>query len=95
MIQYEEESEEEESEEEEELVWGCDYCDRTFTTAFGAGVHEKSCREKNTKPRYVKQLTSKKTGTCYRCGRPGHYSPDCYATRDDRGRTLDSDSDSD
>jgi len=80
-IEYQEESEEED-------VWGCEYCDRTFTTAFGAGVHEKSCREKNTKKK-----SSKKGGTCYRCGNEGHYSPDCYAKRDVHGDTLDSDSD--
>lgn len=34
--------------------WGCEYCDRTFTTAFGCGVHEKSCKVKNKKPYYVK-----------------------------------------
>jgi predicted GIY-YIG superfamily endonuclease len=71
--------------------WGCDYCDRTFTTAFGCGVHEKSCKEKKG---YVKQ-TSKKTGTCYRCGNSGHYSTDCYATRHVKGYVLDSDSESD
>ena len=23
--------------------WGCNYCDRTFTTKFGCNIHEKSC----------------------------------------------------
>ena len=75
--------------------WGCDYCDRTFTTAFGCGVHEKSCKEKNTKSSYVYPKITKKEGACYRCGRPGHYSPDCYARTHHKGYTLDSDSESD
>jgi len=46
----EDEDDDEESddddEEEDEFVWGCEYCDRTFTTAFGCSVHEKTCKEK-------------------------------------------------
>jgi predicted GIY-YIG superfamily endonuclease len=75
---------------EDEDEWGCEYCDRTFTTAFGCGVHEKSCKGKNIKKNYVKQAT-KKEGVCYRCGRPGHYSPECYARTNHKGYTLDSD----
>lgn len=70
-------------EEEEEYEWGCEYCDRTFTTQFGCMVHEKSCKHKQTKT-----VTLKKDGVCYRCGRPGHYSPDCYASRDIHGYEL-------
>jgi hypothetical protein len=84
------EEEEEEEEEEDEELWGCEYCDRTFTTAFGCGIHERSCKEKNTR-----RVTPTKRGTCYRCGREGHYSPDCYAKTDSKGYTLDSDSDDD
>lgn len=77
---------EDEEDEEYELEWQCEHCDRTFTTAFGCGVHEKSCKEKNKKS-YVKQKSTK--GACYRCGNTNHYSPDCYATRHVKGYELD------
>jgi len=66
------------SEEEE---WVCDYCDRSFTTKYGCSVHMRSCGNKKS--------SSPPTGVCYRCGRSGHYSPDCYASRHVKGYYLD------
>lgn len=65
----------------EEEEWGCDYCERTFTTEFGCRVHERSCKPDPP--------SKKATGTCYRCGRAGHYSPDCYAKLHVKGYSLD------
>ncbi len=74
---------EEASDEEYECIWCCEYCDRTFTTAFGCSVHEKSCKKKT-----YKTVVKEKEGSCYRCGRKGHYSPDCYATKHIKGYYL-------
>jgi predicted GIY-YIG superfamily endonuclease len=57
-----------------DTIFACDYCDRTFTTKFGKGVHEKSCKKDK-----VEEVDESKKYTCYKCGRSGHKSPDCYA----------------
>ena len=53
---------------------------------------QESSKDRREKPFAVKGATK---GACYRCGRPGHYSPDCYARTHQKGYELDSgDSDS-
>ena len=81
-IEYEDEDEDEDDDEDEDIEWECDYCDRTFTTEFGCGVHEKSCK--------AVKVNKESKNSCYRCGRTGHYSPDCYATKHAKGYYIDS-----
>jgi predicted GIY-YIG superfamily endonuclease len=58
----------------EEECWLCEYCDRKFDTKYGSTVHERTCKNKKTI-----YTDPKQSGSCYKCGRSGHYSPDCYA----------------
>jgi predicted GIY-YIG superfamily endonuclease len=67
-----------ESESEEEIII-CGDCDKEFTSEYAFNKH--TC----------KKPTNSKKGTCYRCGRPGHFSPDCYARTHKDGYDLDSD----
>ena len=69
-------------------VWQCEHCPCEFATEKQALAHEKTCGGQMDQG-----AVSRSYGTCYRCGRAGHWAPDCYASRHVKGYTLDSDSD--
>jgi len=56
----------------------CEYCNKEFDTESDAEKHEKKCKStlKNNKQ------------SCFRCGRPGHYSNECYANTNINGKKL-------
>lgn len=58
------------------VCWSCTICDEEFDIKSEAEAHQSSCKPK------------KKSGTCYTCGRPGHYSPECYARTHVRGYDI-------
>ena len=68
----------------QEVVWQCSHCPNEFPTKQAAGKHEKTCGgQMDFGP------SPKTSGQCFRCGRKGHWSPDCYASRHVKGYDLD------
>jgi predicted GIY-YIG superfamily endonuclease len=64
--------------------WVCEICNRTFTNKSLCSIHENTCKSR-----------IKNKDTCYRCGRIGHYSSECYAKTNYKGYTLDSENEYD
>jgi predicted GIY-YIG superfamily endonuclease len=95
----------EETFDEEILFWECEFCGKEFDTEKGCLYHENvHCtkrRGKNEYRNYYKQSqmlqeelyessdSEEEDIICYRCGRPGHKSTECYAQRHVKGYSLD------
>ena len=97
---YEEYIKEESEEEEEEEVWGCSYCGKEFNSYKGCMFHENvHCKKKYDEYseededseytyKYQNSKKTNKSSTCFRCGRKGHYSSNCYAAKHIKGYYL-------
>ena len=72
----------ENSDDEEEDIWCCEYCDKEFRNESKCMLHELKCTRK------IKCKSLKSAKDCFRCGREGHYSSNCYASRHMKGYYL-------
>ena len=78
-------------------VWCCSYCGKEFDTYKGATIHENVHCKKNNCSYYEESdenyecddfQINKKSLYCFRCGRKGHYSSECYALKHIKGYYL-------
>ena len=71
--------------DEEDVVWECDHCEEQFSTEAGCRKHQKTCGGQVD----ARGSTQRSYGSCYTCGRKGHWAPDCYARTHVKGYELD------
>jgi hypothetical protein len=63
------------SDNESDIIWCCSYCNKEFEDENKCEYHENNCKRKHNT-------------TCFRCGREGHYSSFCYASKHIKGYYL-------
>ena len=73
-------------------------CNKDFDTLKGLTFHQnmyckknkvnKSSKYENNYKKDYNYSKNTKSNTCYRCGRSGHYSSDCYASTHVKGYEL-------
>jgi hypothetical protein len=66
--------------------WTCSFCNKGFDTKKGVTYHENiycKCNPNTKKSRTKSYVTKYKS--CSKCGRPGHYSSNCYAKKHAKG----------
>jgi hypothetical protein len=68
-----------------EEVGVCEYCEKEFIEEHKCEYHNKYCNSK-----YKKQIIydSDDSDCCFRCGRDGHYTSSCYASKHIKGYYL-------
>jgi hypothetical protein len=76
-----------------ENVWTCEYCEKEFIDKNKCKSHENNCKSKSKSKSQSKSNTN--NYTCYRCGRSGHKSTECYAKTSLDGDELSNSSDYD
>jgi predicted GIY-YIG superfamily endonuclease len=76
-------------------VYTCGDCDREFKTRAQAEACRCSSKPPSPPRNYNRSQWNPKTGSCYRCGRSGHWANSCYARTDIDGNDLDNGNDYD
>ncbi len=75
--------------ESEEEIFACEYCGKEFNSYKGAQFHENvHCKYKPTKKATIMKPIIDNSNKCFRCGREGHYSNECYASKHINGKYL-------
>jgi len=74
--------------QKEQQMWKCSYCDKEFETKKGATYHENIHCKVKKEIKLNDDTCKKNSPICNKCGRKGHWSSKCYASKDVYGEYI-------